>query len=37
MSSEEMNGFIDWITPLEIGFQEQVSNHLQTAAVKSRW
>ena len=25
------------VGPLEIGFQEQVSNHLQAAAVKSRW
>jgi hypothetical protein len=28
---------IDVGGPLEIGFQEQVSNHLQAAAVKSRW
>ena len=28
---------IDEGGPLEIGFQEQDSNHLQAAAVRSRW
>jgi hypothetical protein len=31
-----MSCAIDKGGPLEIGFQEQVSNHLQAAAVKSR-